>query len=277
MFSFVRRRLASQERGFTLIELLIVVAIIAILAAIAIPNFLEAQTRSKVSRCRSDLRTFGVAIESYAVDNNRPPLDSTDFVYNHLADHRTFQKTLEGSNGYFTGVVGSLNPESAGFWCYLTTPIAYLNGYLYDPFADTTDPWFIKIYVYMAFKYRGGTLPDGSPVLNPDKAFDQYRMAGHIKGFTWGVQAFGPKSGTSVEAPFINNVLGGNGAQIAGHAGFGDATGSPSYYATGTASNDALPGSLGQIYDPTNGTVSRGRIYNSNKGIVDGGLVATLW
>ncbi len=57
-------------KGFTLIELLIVVAIIAILAAIAVPNFLEAQTRSKVSRCKADIRTLATAIESYAVDNN---------------------------------------------------------------------------------------------------------------------------------------------------------------------------------------------------------------
>lgn len=60
-----------MRRAFTLIELLIVVAIIAILAAIAVPNFLEAQTRSKVSRAQSDNRTLATAIESYMVDFNK--------------------------------------------------------------------------------------------------------------------------------------------------------------------------------------------------------------
>ena len=61
------------SRGFTLIELLIVVAIIAILAAIAVPSFLEAQVRSKVSRVKNDLRALATAIESYAVDSNTYP------------------------------------------------------------------------------------------------------------------------------------------------------------------------------------------------------------
>lgn len=61
-------------KGFTLIELLIVVAIIAILAAIAVPNFLEAQTRAKVSRVKSDMRSLATAIEAYAVDHNKYPI-----------------------------------------------------------------------------------------------------------------------------------------------------------------------------------------------------------
>lgn len=63
----------GRWRGFTLIELLIVVAIIAILAAIAVPNFLEAQTRSKVSRARADLRSIATGLESYRVDNSHYP------------------------------------------------------------------------------------------------------------------------------------------------------------------------------------------------------------
>ena len=63
------------RKGFTLIELLIVVLIIAILAAIAIPNFLEAQVRSKVSRAKADMRTIAGAIESYYVDHSQYPND----------------------------------------------------------------------------------------------------------------------------------------------------------------------------------------------------------
>lgn len=63
----------NAGRAFTLIELLIVVAIIAILAGIAVPNFLEAQTRSKVARVKADQRTLATALESYRVDYNRYP------------------------------------------------------------------------------------------------------------------------------------------------------------------------------------------------------------
>ncbi|MBN1478137.1 prepilin-type N-terminal cleavage/methylation domain-containing protein [Candidatus Sumerlaeota bacterium] len=64
-----------RRTGFTLIELLIVVAIIAILAAIAVPNFLEAQTRAKVSRAKADIRSLATAIEAYRIDHNAYPND----------------------------------------------------------------------------------------------------------------------------------------------------------------------------------------------------------
>jgi general secretion pathway protein G len=57
-----------SARGFTLIELLIVVAIIGIIAAIAIPNLMSAISRGRQKRTMSDMRTIAVAIEAYAVD-----------------------------------------------------------------------------------------------------------------------------------------------------------------------------------------------------------------
>jgi prepilin-type N-terminal cleavage/methylation domain-containing protein len=69
---------SRKTKGFTLIELLIVVAIIAILAAIAVPNFLEAQTRARVSRVKADIRSLATAIESYYVDHGTYPPDGDD-------------------------------------------------------------------------------------------------------------------------------------------------------------------------------------------------------
>ncbi len=62
-----------NSKGFTLIELLIVVAIIGIIAAIAIPNLLNAIDRGKQKRTMADLRSIGTAVESYAVDVNFYP------------------------------------------------------------------------------------------------------------------------------------------------------------------------------------------------------------
>ncbi len=67
------RRINRKESGFTLIELLIVVAIIGIIAAIAIPNLLNAIDRGKQKRTMADCRSIGTSVEAYSVDNNFYP------------------------------------------------------------------------------------------------------------------------------------------------------------------------------------------------------------
>jgi type II secretion system protein G len=99
--------IVSEVRsGFTLIELLVVVAIIAILASIAVANFLEAQTRAKVSRAQNDLRTIATALETYRIDNRRYP--PTPQISLSDRDRRL---------------------------AYLTTPVAYLSTIPLEVFA----------------------------------------------------------------------------------------------------------------------------------------------
>jgi len=62
--------LPRLQRAFTLIELMIVIAIIAILAAILIPNFLHARAESQTAACESNEKQIATAMEEYAVDNN---------------------------------------------------------------------------------------------------------------------------------------------------------------------------------------------------------------
>src|SRR5947208_14609810 len=65
------RKSAKLPHGFTLIEIMIVVASIALLAAIAVPNFLRARKRSQATRILEDLRIISSAIDQYAIDNNK--------------------------------------------------------------------------------------------------------------------------------------------------------------------------------------------------------------
>ncbi len=101
------QELTVNSNGFTLIELLIVVAIIAILAAIAIPNYLAAQIRSKVTKSQAELKTLATGLEAYYVDSNDYPPDS-----NH----------------------GSGDWQSIYPWIPITTPIAYLTSIPRDLF-----------------------------------------------------------------------------------------------------------------------------------------------
>jgi prepilin-type N-terminal cleavage/methylation domain-containing protein len=104
----------SRLRAFTLIELLVTVGIIAILAAIAIPNLLEAQVRSKVSRAKNDLRTIATALEAFHADN------------------RHYPETLPPASEIELGGAWLLKP--------LTTPVAYLGSLPADPFLPTPEP-----------------------------------------------------------------------------------------------------------------------------------------
>lgn len=106
MGSFFHRSRRTR-RGFTLIELLIVVAIIGILAAIAIPNFLQAQTRAKVANAVSDMRTLILGLQMYRVDFDTWPRDMNQF--------------------------GGTDYDS---WVHLTTPIAYVSSVPFDPWGS---------------------------------------------------------------------------------------------------------------------------------------------
>jgi len=142
-----------NRAGLTIIELLVVVAIIAILAAIAVPNFLEAQTRAKVSRVKADFASLATSMEAYAVDFNSYPPD--------------------GNGGQYVGLVR------------LTTPIAFITtipsdvfnmGFL-DGYASTrAEP---NTEINQARLYELGT---GS-LVNP---------AGGYPAQVWALAAYGP-------------------------------------------------------------------------------------
>jgi prepilin-type N-terminal cleavage/methylation domain-containing protein len=117
-------RLSSNQvpprKGFTLIELLIVIAIILILIAIALPNFLEAQLRAKYTKVQSELRSLTVALESYAVDwNGQYPLDANESPTPYSPVVRADQDGMD----YFSFMA-------------LTTPVAFMSEVPRDFFQD---------------------------------------------------------------------------------------------------------------------------------------------
>ncbi|MCX7626717.1 MAG: prepilin-type N-terminal cleavage/methylation domain-containing protein [Candidatus Sumerlaeaceae bacterium] len=212
-----------MRKAFTLIELLIVVAIIAILAAIAVPNFLEAQTRSKVARAKADMRSLATAIESYTVDNNKPP---TVIVLG---------KTSSSSNPF--GDYSIVNTASTAANCVsarfkrLTTPVAYITSVFVDPFrpqgygVNPAGQLNVEYDTYDYFEAYDFTPGTGSY----DQTTPNWRGAGITSGANWRVVSAGPDR--------VN------------------------FFGGGYAGQFPMPDrSFGLDYDPTNGTVSRGDI-----------------
>ena len=89
-------KLNKKRGGFTLVEIMIVVAIIALLAAIAVPGFLRARKRSQASKILNDLRLIDAAVDQYAIENNKQSGDTVT-----IAQWTAYLK--KGSTLYNTG------------------------------------------------------------------------------------------------------------------------------------------------------------------------------
>ena len=100
------RKLQTRRGGFTLVEIMIVVAIIALLAAIAVPNFLRARKRSQATQVLEDLRLIDSAIDQYAIEYNKTvPVGCGKKL--RLHDHRMARPP----EGVFQ--IGKIEPELA--------------------------------------------------------------------------------------------------------------------------------------------------------------------
>jgi prepilin-type N-terminal cleavage/methylation domain-containing protein len=230
----------KRIKGFTLIELLIVVAIIAILAAIAVPNFLEAQTRAKVARVRSDLRTLATALEAYYIDAIGYPAQSSSWK-----DATTWPVGNPPTPAGVNDSVSSNNPSGAETnvltmptfrrqvnqadrLMTLTTPVSYITSYPPDPFADTKGATFMYS--------RGPNLNAG-----------------------WIMWSYGPDGDEKVKNGATPDIFGGDiRCQLISPPIVETAFYNPGFQTPTAALTNVT-------YDPTNGTTSNGDVYRTKE------------
>ncbi len=118
------QKLNKNRGGFTLVEIMIVVAIIALLAAIAVPGFLRARKRAQASRILNDLRLIDSAVDQYAIENSKvtgtvvPVAAWTQYMKNNSQLYNTGQDMF--GDPYNSQTVDSLPKVPANAWATLS-------------------------------------------------------------------------------------------------------------------------------------------------------------
>jgi prepilin-type N-terminal cleavage/methylation domain-containing protein len=128
-------KINKRRGGFTLVEIMIVVAIIALLAAIAVPGFLRARKRSQASRILNDLRLIDAAVDQYAIETNR----ASAAVVN-TADWTNYLK--KGSILYNTGA----DIFGAGYGAQAVDSLPKASNTAWTTLSDVADATFWSPY-----------------------------------------------------------------------------------------------------------------------------------
>jgi prepilin-type N-terminal cleavage/methylation domain-containing protein len=104
-----------KKKGFTLIELMIVIAIIAILAAILVPNFLRARAQGQFTQCQSNAKNIGTALEMYSTDNaGHYPTAINMITPNYL---KIIPTCASAASDTYQNYTAASNPDAYTFYC----------------------------------------------------------------------------------------------------------------------------------------------------------------